>query len=240
MKSVSLKANKYGIILHLKENVAFDKLKEDAVSCFNGAAKMFQNEQIVLGFEGAALSEDQQNELVDHITSMCPVDICCILDLDTSTERRFERSLSDITKDEEISQPEPVAATFTEDIDLSKISKFYKGNVRSGMVLNEESSLCILGDVNPGAEVYSAGNIIILGSLKGRAYAGIHGNDNAFVFALNMNPIQIQIADKIGRCSDISDTAAKKDEHEPKIAIVSDDSIAILLYQRKVLDKIKL
>ncbi|MBQ7636934.1 MAG: septum site-determining protein MinC [Lachnospiraceae bacterium] len=123
--------------------------------------------------------------------------------------------------------------------DIPKIARFYKGYLRSGMVINEKSSLVILGDINAGSEIYSEGSIIILGSLKGKAYAGINGNENAFVFALNMDPIQIRIADKIGRASDsVVKKKEKKEEHEPKIALVKDNAIAIELASRSVLNDI--
>ena len=53
----------------------------------------------------------------------------------------------------------------------------------------------IVGDVNPGAKIVARGNIVVLGSLDGNAYAGAAGNSESFVAALHMNPIQIKIAD---------------------------------------------
>ncbi len=148
----------------------------------------------------------------------------------------FEETAEELLKDYE---PVNEEAFMVEPGDISKIARFYKGNVRSGIIINEESSLVIIGDVNPGGEVYSGGNIIILGSLKGKAFAGINGNPNAFVFALNMDPIQIRIADKIGRASDRKKKkSANADEHEPKIALVKDNAIAIELVSRTVLNDI--
>ena len=124
--------------------------------------------------------------------------------------------------------------------DVTKMARFYKGNLRNGLVIADEASLVILGDINPGAEVYSGGNIIVLGSLKGKAYAGIHGNEDAFVYALNMDPIQIRIGDKIGRSSDTSKVKKEKThEQGPKIAMVRDNAIAIELVSRSVLNEIK-
>lgn len=123
--------------------------------------------------------------------------------------------------------------------DISKIAKFYKGNVRSGVVLDEDSSLIILGDVSPGAEVISKGNIIVLGALRGNAFAGRDGNNQCFVVALNMNPLQVRIGDIIARSAE-SNLSASKEEHEPKIAIVNNNTIAIELIKRSVLDMINI
>ena len=89
---------------------------------------------------------------------------------------------------------------------------FYKGTLRSGQSLEAKDSLVIIGDVNPGATVIAGGNIIIIGTLKGSVTAGAHGNTQAFVMALYMNPIQIQIADVIARNSDRKNGIKPKEE----------------------------
>lgn len=89
---------------------------------------------------------------------------------------------------------------------------FYKGTLRSGQSLEAKDSLVIIGDVNPGATVIAGGNIIIIGTLKGSVTAGANGNTQAFVMALYMNPIQIQIADVIARNSDKKSGIKPKEE----------------------------
>jgi septum site-determining protein MinC len=156
-----------------------------------------------------------------------------------------------LNRSEESSAPDPAAPSLgdyvfpgnaelaenTADVDLSKIAKFYKGNVRSGVVLNEDCSLIIIGDVNTGGEVFSKGNIIVLGALRGNAYAGSAGNNDCFVAALTMNPAQIRIGDIIARSSE-SVVSTLNEEHEPKIAIVRDNTIAIELINKSVLNDI--
>lgn len=122
--------------------------------------------------------------------------------------------------------------------DIWKIAKFYKGNVRSGLVLNEECSLVIIGDVNAGAEVISGGNIIVLGALRGNVFAGTGGHNNCFVSALIMNPGQIRIGDYMGWSPD-SVVSTTNEEHEPMIAYVKkDERIAVELISRSVLNEI--
>lgn len=69
-------------------------------------------------------------------------------------------------------------------------------------MISSESSVTIIGDVNPGAKIISQGNIVILGALKGNAQAGCMGDRNCFIFALDMQPIQIQIGDLIAKSPD--------------------------------------
>lgn len=47
----------------------------------------------------------------------------------------------------------------------------------------------IYGDVNPGATVEAAGNITVIGALRGTAQI----NGRGYVFAMRMEPTQIRI-----------------------------------------------
>ena len=50
----------------------------------------------------------------------------------------------------------------------------------------------------------------MIGALKGSATAGVNNNPDAFVMALVMDPIQIQIADVIARSPDTKSHFKKK------------------------------
>jgi septum site-determining protein MinC len=67
--------------------------------------------------------------------------------------------------------------------------------VRSGQqVFAPEGDLVILSSVNAGAEVLAAGNIHVYGALRGRAMAGIHGDDKARIISLQCNPELVSVA----------------------------------------------
>lgn len=67
------------------------------------------------------------------------------------------------------------------------------GRVRAGQKITAERHLVLMGDVNPGAEIFSGGDILVLGSLRGTAVAGQPDHDEAIIFALDFRPTQIQI-----------------------------------------------
>ena len=121
----------------------------------------------------------------------------------------------------------------------SQTGQFYKGTLRSGQMLESESSIIILGDINPGAKVIAKGNVIILGSLKGNIYAGANGNEDAFVVALEMAPIQIRIGDTIAR-SDDNNGKPKKMGDGIMIAFVEDGNIYIEKLDKTILDDIRI
>lgn len=107
-------------------------------------------------------------------------------------------------------------------------AKFHKGNLRSGMVLEYDGSIILLGDVNPGAQVRATGNIIVLGALKGVAHAGAQGERDAYVFALNLAPVQLRIADIITR---FPDNGNSKSNINPEYAYVEDGTVYVSAFE---------
>lgn len=67
--------------------------------------------------------------------------------------------------------------------------------VRSGqMVVAERGDLTIVGSVASGAEVIAGGNIHVYGTLRGRAMAGVHGDDTARIFCRSLDAELVAIA----------------------------------------------
>lgn len=79
----------------------------------------------------------------------------------------------------------------------------------------------------------------MLGTLKGNIYAGADGNEDAFVVAIDMDPMQIKIGDVIARCSD-GGSIGKVKTHEPRIAYVDDGNIYIEKLERDVIADIRI
>jgi len=67
------------------------------------------------------------------------------------------------------------------------------GRIRSGQKIKARKHLLVLGDVNPGGEAMAGGDIIVLGSLKGKAVAGQPDNRDSIILALDFKPTQVQI-----------------------------------------------
>lgn len=218
-QSVVLKGNAYGITLVLDASLPFRQLKEDVAAKFRESANFFKNAKMTLTFEGRSLTTEEQMELVDAISENSSIQILCVVDLDKEREALFR------SKVEQAESPD------------YNPGQFYKGTLRGGQVLEADGSIIILGDVNPGGKVIAKGNVIVLGSLKGTAYAGISGNEHAFVAALEMEAMQIRIGDTIARCADTKKTGEKP---SPKIAFVENGSIYVETICKEVLNDINL
>ena len=87
-----------------------------------------------------------------------------------------------------------IKKTFYKEVATSE-TKFHKGSLRSGKRLEFEGSIVIIGDVNAGAEVVAGENIVVVGALRGLAHAGAKGNKDAVIEAVDIEAVQIRIAD---------------------------------------------
>ncbi len=218
--SVMIKGNKYGIIVVLSPEVPFEELKELVAEKFRESSKFFDNAKMAITFEGRKLTNEHQREILDIIAENTDMHIVCVMENDPGMEEMFKKTVEQKL------------------MDLSNnTGQFYKGILRSGASLTFETSVIILGDVNHGASVVSKGNIIILGALKGNAFAGAAGNTNSFVVALDMNPMQIRIADIIARAPD---KPVKEEVREAKIAFLEDENIYIEPLNKSILNDIRL
>lgn len=212
---VVLKSNKYGINLILNDDMEFEELLQCIIDKFKESEGFFKNAKMAISFEGRKLTQEEEFQIVEAITENSSVNIICILDNDQLKEELVRQKIEQFEEEQ-----------------AGKTGEFYKGTLRSGQVLDCETSVIVIGDVNPGAKVISKGNIVILGALKGNAYAGANGNELAFVAALDMDPVQIKIGDVIGRSADKTGNDKKKKKQqtpptEPQVAIVKDGNIYI-------------
>ncbi|KAF0652127.1 septum formation inhibitor [Cyanobium sp. Copco_Reservoir_LC18] len=75
----------------------------------------------------------------------------------------------------------------------------HRGTLRAGDHLQGEGSVLLLGDVNPGARISAAGNVLVWGRLRGVAHAGVGGERGSRIVALQLRPLQLRIADVVAR-----------------------------------------
>ena len=218
--TVVIKGFKAGIMLVLNPDASYETLKKDIADKFRASAAFFGEAAKAVSFKGRDLTDEQKMEIVDIIQANCSLSILCIMEDDPETEAAFQKTI-----ERKLEQ------------DYSNTGQFYKGNLRSGQVLDVETSIIIIGDIKPGAKVISKGNVIILGSLKGNVYAGAAGNTNAFVVALDMRPVQIRIADTIARAPD---NPEKTPGNQTKIAFLDNGNIYIEPLDKDVMSDIRL
>ncbi|KGJ05297.1 septum formation inhibitor MinC (plasmid) [Paracoccus versutus] len=89
------------------------------------------------------------------------------------------------------SRPEPAPAPAPKE----PANRLIAQPVRSGQtVFADRGDLIVVGSVSSGAEVIAAGNIHIYGRLRGRALAGVNGDDSARIFCHALDAELLAIA----------------------------------------------
>lgn len=233
--SIVIKGNKYGIVVVMDSDTSFDEIKNQLEEKLKESARFFGNGTMAISFEGRNLDDEQQKELLNVISESSDLNIACIIDHDEKLTEIFKKSVEKIENIDDNKEDEPTP-DFTPAVDVDKnTGKFFRGTLRSGQILESDTSIVVIGDVNPGASVSAGGNIIILGSLKGTVSAGMNGDEKAFIVALDMAPVQVRIGDTIARCPE----RQKKAKPETKIAYLNNGTIYIDPLSKDLLNVLK-
>ncbi len=207
--AVKIKSFPNGIALYLDAELPFEKVLEEVGYKFSNAKNFFGSATMALSIEGRRVTDLEEMQILDSIRENSDLNIACIVGRDETVNKNYLKALA-----QEEEQPPQEAG-----------GQFFKGDLKNREVLETENSIIILGDVHPGSTVISAKNIIILGALRGKAYAGGDGSGDAFVAAFEMEPERIRIGD----FKYISDTKQSKwgirPKVRPKIAYVKNDRI---------------
>jgi septum site-determining protein MinC len=99
--------------------------------------------------------------------------------------------------------------------------------IRSGFKLTSQRHVTIIGDVNPGAEIISSGNIVVWGRLKGVVHAGCEGDEKAVVCALDLTPARIGIA------GFVAGSPLRKSKTMPELARIKNGQIQTEPWENK-------
>ena len=106
--------------------------------------------------------------------------------------------------------------------------------LRAGFRGEYRGSVVVLGDVNPGAELIAAGDVIVMGVLRGMVHAGAGGREGAIVYARPIASAQIRIAGAVARSAEDNSLGAMRrtqDRPEAELARLQDGVIVIESYQ---------
>ena len=222
--SVIIKGNKYGFQIVLNPTLPFEELLREVGNKFKESTHFFDlNKPIAVSFTGRELTSGEQNLLVDTISENSGLNISCVIDGAKVYETQFAKVLNEIREEEKKEKKQQEAESFPE----NRIAKN--------------------GQFNPGAQIVAGGNVVVLGCLKGTVHAGYPEDNSAFVAALMMEPMQIQIGSYIARSPDqrVKNTkknAKKKNRQEllAKLAFVENDSIFIETITRSLISEISI
>lgn len=210
--AVIIKSFPNGLSIFLDSEIPFSQLLSEIAMKFSESANFFKDASMVISFEGRALSDQEERQIVDTISANSRLNIICIMGKDEETDRNFVKALQKLSFHQEV---------------MENAGQFYKGTLKDGQILETENSIIVLGDVYPGACIISSKDIVVLGGLFGQAYAGGNGEDGHFVVALEMSPEKLKIGDFKYKTSEKQSKWSIKPKIQPKIAFVNDARVII-------------
>ena len=213
--AVVIKSSKAGMTVILDPELPFGELLDAIGKKFSESARFWGSVQMTLTLEGRDLTAAQEFAIVDTITKNSQIEVLCLLDTDAERIERCEKALHD--KLMELN---------------SQTGQFYRGTLKRGDCLESEASIVIIGNVDHGARVTAKGNVIVLGELKGTVTAGVSGNPQAVVMALDMAPLQIRIGDMSSRFNERN----KRLGRGPMIALAEDGAIVMRSLKKSFLN----
>ena len=77
--TVILKSYKDGIAIYLDDTLEFEQLCLDLAQKFRDSARFFGDMQVAVSFEGRTLTQEEENILVDTITSSSRLQVLCVI-----------------------------------------------------------------------------------------------------------------------------------------------------------------
>lgn len=176
--AVMIKSSKYGLRIFLDAKAPYEEVKEQLRERFVALRKFLKHATMAVTFEGRVLTCTQEQELVELMCEAGEITITCIVDQSENTAIHY-RKILDKCKEKTPKQD----------------GQFYKGTLKRHQILESDTSIVILGDVEAGATVAAKGNIVVLGNIRGNVHAGVSGRKSAVIVGLSFYPNRVRIAD---------------------------------------------
>lgn len=145
-KDITFKASTNGLVIILNDKDNFEDLCEKIEEKFLSAGKFFKGAELVVKYRGRDLNADEEKVLLQVV------------------EKSSGAKINTLEKDNTVKADSKPAARkkvqikkhmYFQGIEEGQ-TKFYRGTVRSGQLLEFPGNVVVLGDVNPGAEIRAA------------------------------------------------------------------------------------
>ena len=180
---VNIKGTRNGLVIVLDPSREFEEIKHTLLRKMESAKGFFKGAQFSFLAGQGDISAHQKNELEN---------ICRQYGLVPNAEERVRsrNGFSDGSRRKALS-PSRSAAT-------DEAALMVRRSLRSGQCITYPRHVVVLGDIHPGAEVVSGGDVLVLGSCRGVIHAGAGGDHAAKVIARRLAPTVLTIAGR--RC----------------------------------------
>lgn len=201
MNSVSINLKTDEVLIKIEDNATQEKIIPELIRKMRELKKMYQEEKTPIRVTGKILTNKEIEEIKEIIKGQ--------IDVEVKFDSPTTLGLHSITR------------SYKKDVGTSETT-YHKGSLRSGQKIEVEGSLVVIGDVNSGAEVIAADNIIVVGTLRGLAHAGAKGNKEAIIAASTLDAVQLRISNIVKEID-----RDEEEVHEHAYVYVDGDEIMI-------------
>lgn len=195
---IALKGTRNGLLLTLEPETPFSELLNALSDRLAEAPGFFRGASLALDTSRRMLRVNERTQLEDLLAhyhmSVTPLEQVAAMQQKNGEQQAVSSNDTApntiILSETNQAQPDPRETDDT---------LFIRRTIRSGQAIHHTSSIVILGDVNPGAEIVAGGDIVVWGVLRGMVHAGYPDNESACVCSLQLAPVQLRIARLLSR-----------------------------------------
>jgi septum site-determining protein MinC len=207
---LQIKGIRDGLLITLGD-AAWPELVVEFIKNIDERSGFFQGGRVALDVGNHELRVAELSSLRDQLSDR-KVSLWAVLSESTVTERTAQ-NLGLATR---ISKPRPSDLAEIPEPTSGSLAKWIQGPLRSGIRVEYEGNVVVIGDVNSGAEIVAEGSVVVWGRLRGVVHAGAQGDENAIVCALDLSPTQLRIA------GEIAVSPKKHEKTQPEVARLQD------------------
>ena len=227
--SIAFQGTKSGLVIAIDDALPFQTMMKKLSRKLSESGDFFTNAEVTLNLGCRAVTEVDLQDIRQTVQRVNGLQITAIKSASPETLATAELlglpgiDLSASNRAPRKSVSRNGKASVQHRADFATLpTELLRKTLRSGQIYESRSNIVILGDVNAGAEVISAGDIVVFGALRGIAHAGATGNEESMILALKLRPTQLRIASRIARADDSSG------QHSgPALACIENEQIVI-------------
>lgn len=208
--AVVIKGTLDGVTMVLNEDYEIVKLFSKLEQKIKTNKGFFAGNQVKIGFIKRPFDKDEYDFIHSSLKLKYGIDVTSTQSVPDATPLKFDEK-----------QP---GTLFNKTPAISN-ARVVTHTLRAGQTVEHDGDIVVLGDINPGAEVTAAGNVFIFGSLRGRCFAGSKGVRDAYIIALDFEPVQLRIADRVAISPGVQ---GLKRELRPQKAAIEGDAIVVV------------
>ena len=192
---IAIKGTRNGLLLTLEPGTSFGDLLNALADRLAESPAFFRGASLTVDTSQRVLRTSERHQLEDLLA----IYQMSVTSQEARAEKRKDNKAITLPLPDTRQEMAMTQELGQRDARESDDTLFLRRTVRSGQAIHHPSSVVVLGDVNPGAEIVAGGDIIVWGVLRGMVHAGYPDNQSALVCSLQLSPVQLRIAHLLSR-----------------------------------------